>query len=265
MKLSPEQLRALQLKQLECMVQIDKICRENGLTYYLIGGTLLGAIRHKGFIPWDDDLDIGMPRKDYERFLEIGQSLLGDKYFFQNYKTERNFNLPYSKVRINRTIFRETAVAHVDINHGIFVDVFPLDFVSNSYFLKKLDAKMIFQLQRIILSKFGIESGACIFRVMRKICGLFMSVRFSNKLIEIILKRPKSGNFMTNPFSPYGYEKEMLKVAQYGEPIERSFEGCLFFTPRESEFLLRQVYSDYMQLPPENQRGGWHAISDFNI
>ena len=92
-------LRKLQLTQLEILTEVVRICHSNKLRYYLIGGTLLGAIRHKGFIPWDDDLDIAMPRKDFVKFISICRTELNSRYFLHYYTTDFNYYLPFAKVR----------------------------------------------------------------------------------------------------------------------------------------------------------------------
>src|SRR5690554_4415622 len=120
-------LKKLHNVQIEILNQIVKICNQNKLTYFLIGGTLLGAIRHKGFIPWDDDLDIAMPRKDYEKFLELCQGYLGDEYYLHCSKTDPKYWLPFAKVRKNNTIFEEKSIQTINSHKGIYVDIFPLD------------------------------------------------------------------------------------------------------------------------------------------
>lgn len=268
MKLSPEQLRAVQLTQLACMVEIDRICREQGFRYYLIGGTLLGAVRHKGFIPWDDDLDIAMPRDDYDRFMADGQDWLGEKYFLQNYNTDTHCYVPFSKIRRNDTVFREKSASHLNCHHGIYVDIFPLDAVSVSSKKRKFDSFVCAQLQRVVSGKLKTDhKGNKALNFIRRGIGLFCSLKFLDKLIYRRLSRYAGAEtgLLTNALSPYGVEKEMRPVADYGEPIEIDFEGYRFFAPAKAEALLKQVYGNYMKLPPESERGGWHSISELRL
>lgn len=120
-------LRKLQLAELEILKDFIRVCNELKLTYFLDSGTLLGCIRHEGFIPWDDDIDVSMPREDYEIFLEKGQALLKREYFLQSYKTEPNYTLNFAKIRNSNTTFIESSVKDLNINHGIFIDIFPID------------------------------------------------------------------------------------------------------------------------------------------
>ena len=125
-----EILRRLQLTQLDIAKEIKRVCEKNDIKYWLESGTLLGAVRHKGFIPWDDDLDIAMRRDDYERFKKIAPRDLSSEYFFQSWETDENFGLPFAKVRKRKTIYKEIKAKNSKANNGIFVDIFPYDIVS---------------------------------------------------------------------------------------------------------------------------------------
>ena len=127
---------AAQKVMLEILVEIHRICVENNITYWLEAGTLLGAIRHKGFIPWDDDCDISMPRKDYERFLQIAQEKLPETMFLQTKETDKEYPLPWAKIRKNGTLLIETGeTGEEKYHHGIFVDIFPYDYYKKASFI----------------------------------------------------------------------------------------------------------------------------------
>ena len=123
---SKENLRELQQVQAKMLEDIVDICEKESITYFLMYGTLLGAVRHQGFIPWDDDVDITMPIEDYRRFLRLGQEKLGDEYFLQTSMTDPNFNFGFTRIRKNNTTFLRTEDRSYHIHHGIWVDVFPL-------------------------------------------------------------------------------------------------------------------------------------------
>lgn len=116
------------------------MCDKLKLKYFVIGGTLIGAIRHNGFIPWDNDIDIAMPREDYEKFIKLGQKHLKKNLFIQTYKTDPNYLQNYTKIRDSNTTFIESNVKKHNINHGIFIDIFPLDTL---YKFNKIKLKLL--------------------------------------------------------------------------------------------------------------------------
>ena len=132
METSTEQLKQIQSKEKEIFQAFISVCEQLKLPYFIVGGTLLGAVRHKGFIPWDDDIDIAMLRPDYEIFLSRAQALLPDNIFFQTIDTDPEYLGNYAKLRHNQTTFLESAVKTKHIHHGLFIDVFPLDYYPDS-------------------------------------------------------------------------------------------------------------------------------------
>lgn len=134
-------LRKLQLTELEILKKVDQVCRQYQINYFLIAGTLLGAVRHKGFIPWDDDIDIGMLRSDYEKFIDIclHKQALGKEYYLHCNESDEDYYLPFIKVKKNNTTFAEKCNENIDTHKGIFIDVFPYDNVPKPVsFLEKL-------------------------------------------------------------------------------------------------------------------------------
>ena len=117
----------LQQRELELLRLFVRLCEQLQLRYYLVCGTALGSVKYEGFIPWDDDVDVAMPREDYEVFLEKAPSLLPEGIFLQNYRTDPAFPQIFSKLRNSNTTYIEKSAAALPINHGIFMDIFPLD------------------------------------------------------------------------------------------------------------------------------------------
>ena len=126
-------LKKLQENQLEILNEIERICKKNNINFFLVGGTLLGAVRHKGYIPWDDDLDIGMMREDFIKFRNIVANDLDNKYFFDFYDTDKDYYLPFAKVRKNNTTFNEEISKDYDNHKGIFVDIFPFEYSDDNF------------------------------------------------------------------------------------------------------------------------------------
>ena len=255
--LTPGELRAIQLHELECMAVIDRICRTERLRYYMAGGTLLGAVRHKGFIPWDNDIDIAMPRKDYEHFLKIAPEQLGEKYFLKHYKTDPFCVVAYAKICENGTVFKEELTAHLSTHHGIFVDIFPLDFAPESRIKRQVEYLYRTLLKRICFVKLKIKCrrGKWVSALV-KIPSMFFSRSFLWNRIERNAKRmnSKPTDLIMSAYSAYGAERELMHPEDYGVPVEMEFEGHLLFAPVQAEKLLSKTYGNYMELPPENQR-----------
>ena len=128
MNLTNDQMKEVNGVQLEIFKQFVYVCDKLSLKYYMIHGSLLGTLRYKGFFPFDDDIDVAMPRKDYELLLNKGQELLPKKFFIQSYISENNYPLPFAKIRNTDTAFIQPILQKLNINQGIYIDVFPLDY-----------------------------------------------------------------------------------------------------------------------------------------
>ena len=152
-------LRRLQLTEKEILDEIVRICEANQLSYYLIGGTLLGAVRHKGFIPWDDDLDIVMPRTDYDQFCKLCiNGALREEYYLHSIETDPEYWLIFAKVRKNNTLFNEKNIACIEAPKGIYVDIFPLDEANTVAGLgKRIRTKTIKWLSEAIYRRRGLQ------------------------------------------------------------------------------------------------------------
>ncbi len=148
-----ETIKRIQEAEFDIMQKIDSICRKHNLTYFAIGGSVLGAVRHQGFIPWDDDIDIGMPRKDYEAFLKYAAEELPKGYFLQTFFTEKKSPFYFSKIRKDDTKFVEYYLRDLDIHQGVFVDIFPFDNVPDNDTVKKLHYYLCRIANQLYLSK----------------------------------------------------------------------------------------------------------------
>ncbi|MDI9487826.1 MAG: LicD family protein, partial [Bacillota bacterium] len=126
-KICQYDIREVQKKLLMILIEFDRICRKHNIKYSLEGGTLLGAIKYKGFVPWDDDIDIVMERPEYERFLKVCKRELNEDYFLQNNRTVKHFPLNYSKLHMNNTLYVQESTAFLNIHQGLFIDIFPVD------------------------------------------------------------------------------------------------------------------------------------------
>ena len=241
-------------------------CNENNLNYYAIGGTALGAERHKGFIPWDDDIDVGMPRKDYERFKELALSKINGKtaYFVEWPNSQLDSTINFCKVYETET----TSVIDNKIiqKRGMFIDVFPLDGLGNS----KIGAFNVF-LPIDFLNNYYYLNVCSIdkHRKWYKNILLFVSRAFPmsyehrRKLLVYIDNKCKSRDFYSKKYvaNVYGggHFREILPRDVFGTPTLREFEDTLIFIPEKIDEFLTEIYGDWRKLPPEKDRISKHA------
>ena len=259
-------LRDLQLCELGILKDIKRVCEEHNITYYLSSGTLLGAVRHQGFIPWDDDIDIEMPYPDYLRFMKIAQSALGDGYFVQTMDTDPHFNSLFIKVRKNNTALIEEYTDDLEGHHGVWVDVFPLIYIGGkldlvlrrtsvriSNFLT-MDEKR-FQKNREWLKSSGSAALLFFIKVLRRL-PLSTRKRIRKLLTKLIFRyRPK--HRMAHVWNNITYIHQASSFSNADSKLY--FENELFPVPSGYREYLHDAYGDYMQLPPEEKRNGGHG------
>ncbi len=259
-----DETRHLQEVLLSCVDDISKVCKDNNIPYYMIGGTLLGAIRHKGFIPWDDDLDIGMKRTDYDRFIEVCKSCLdSEKYLIQTHETEECYAMSFGKVQLKGTEIIEDFSKNVPISHGIFVDIFPLDNIPDNQLAKKVFIFVNSILKNMIWIKcgYGTEKHKKRFQYkFLKFWGKFFSIKKLKKMRYKWITQYNSKN--TAKCFICDYPKQQLLNSWLGDFAEYPFEGINLQSIKEYDSYLRMAYGDYMQLPPEEDR---HVHSHYKI
>ncbi len=255
-KISEENLKKLHEVEVEILDEIVRICDKYNLDYYLVGGTLIGAIRHKGFIPWDDDLDISMPRADYEKFLEAAPLELDEKYYLENRKYNEKFHLPFTKIKKNNTEFRETFTSSLDNHKGIFVDIFPLDNVKKPYSkLTRIRSIIIKNTIQAVFVKLKLMK----LRECRRpyLCALYQpfSIKTLYKFQRYLMTKDNKfkTDYLCNFCGQYAMYKETFK-RELLETTLVTFENKKYKTFKNYDAYLTHIYGDYMQLPPKEQR-----------
>lgn len=254
-------LKKLQNLELHLLIEFDKICRKENLTYFLDSGSALGAVRHGGFIPWDDDIDVGMPRKDYERFMEVGQQLLPDSIFLQNRNTEESYQRAASKLRLVDTYFPETEDFSYKHN-GIFIDIFPFDYLPNNRKLAKLNISYVIELFHIIRTQRGSKkslSKSSIRRVLSRLIKWIPSSwvdSLEKYSMNYARKRENEpSDLITCYFWRMSLTKQYLFSTNRMFPVKDiDFEGHKFKIVNDPDYYLRMMYGDYMKLPPLEKR-----------
>ncbi len=242
----------------EILDEIVRICDKYELNYFLIGGTLLGAVRHKGFIPWDDDLDIAMPRADYNKLLGLCKHELKDGYSLDYYQNNKFYWTPVAKIRKDNTIYEEKELRNNKETHkGVWVDIFPLDDVRyEGSIFQTIQANLVNWLKLNIVVQLGYSKPqsyksrfACSFMRM-------LNIRKSFEIQEKIMTiwNNKGYNYFVNLGSQYGYKKQTIHKDIFFPPSKLEFEGDCYNAPNDWEFILKRIYGDYMTLPPIEKR-----------
>ena len=241
-------LRKHQLRMLEMLRYIDRVCRNYGIKYWLCSGTLLGAVRHGGFIPWDDDLDIEMLREDYEKFVKVLQEEKNLDYILQTHQTDSNYWAPYGKLRDLHSYIKEDNSNDMYYKyHGVYVDIFIME-PSSSLFLTRCSTF----LQYKVLYDMNL-------RIHHKLCrqvyfpvGYFLLYKFFFPLMRLISRCRAKDQLRHTLGSCFVKPRDRKDIF----PLEQmEFEGYLFPVPGNYDRYLQKIYGDYMRMPdPETIR-----------
>lgn len=257
MDLSKEQLQQLKECERDMLEAFVNICNKHKIKYFLQGGTLLGAVRHQGFIPWDDDVDVSLPRHEYERFIAIAQSELPSYYFLQTKDTDPEYPNNFAKIRDSRTTFIETSARHLNINHGAYIDIFPIDYYPDGFKAKIFEIKKKLLTWRINTAFYMPEMSLKSKIATLISCILYPSRRKAIEKREKLYKSVKPSQRVVNNSGAW-LEKEVIPKRWCAETAEMTFEGIRVQGSAEYDEWLTYVYGDYMQLPPESERKGHH-------
>lgn len=263
-----ETLKKVQAVELSILKDFIKLCDENDITYFGIAGTGIGALRHKGFIPWDDDIDVAMPRKDHDRFIEIAKEQWSDKYLVLNGLENSNYPLLTTRWIKKGTRFVEEPLKNIDCPFGIFLDIYPLDKIPDDEKLFKKQARKAFFYSKLLILRSiafpvlgfkGIKA-----KLVHAICAivhvLMVIFRISKKwlykkCLEVStmynhLEASERIDFLcdTTAYMNIHYTEGMYPLVEY------DFEDIKLKFPGNIKDNLTSAYGDYMQLPPEDKR-----------
>lgn len=252
------QLRKLQLCQLHILEEIDRICEAEGLTYYLFGGSAIGAVRHGGFIPWDDDLDIAMYRKDYERFKKVMIESHTDRFFLQSSETDPDYPRVIAKVRLKGTVQQERSYENLACDNGIYIDVFPIDYASRP------DGVGMWLRGKVVRWCFAYKTVRCgsnnghnmgLKRALRWVAHC-IPAKWIDKLMDYVCTKDNDvpREYSTIFLSGYGWKRQMHRTETIGQGKKIRFETGMFNAPSDIDTFLRKIYGDYMRLPPPEKR-----------
>lgn len=246
--------------ELDLLLQLEKICSQHNIKFFLDGGSVLGAVRHKGFIPWDDDIDIGMPRNDYEKFLEIGQRELKAPYFLQTPYSDSGYYFSFAKLRNSNTSFISKPFIYEKFNQGICIDIFPLDIfptegaedrynrikmlnIDNSTYMRRSNPNPSYAEKQRLLTHSG--------RAPLDVCNeiQMIATQFRNQNVEYM------GDIVC---TIYDWKKSLHKKEVFNGYKEIDFECFRFPVPVQYESYLSTLYGNWKEFPPLEKRGVWH-------
>lgn len=237
-------------RMLKVASEVDRICRVHNWKCSLYGGSVLGAVRHNGFIPWDHDIDMAMPRKDYDNFLNYMSKHPNPIIFCSNYYSEKRYPNSWTKVRLNDTVFLEKELEHLpELHKGVFIDLHPIDNIIPS--LLKIQSRMVqfWSCVNKVKSKIDTRNN---FQV--RIYKLFSWMPYSiiNRFRDISMKlfKPFKTRYVYKLSHP-NHGLYPIKRSIFEDLIEHKFEDHTFFIPREYDTFLKERYGDYMTFPPE--------------
>ena len=251
----------MQSKLLEIVKWYHNFCADNNLRYYMLGGSMLGAARHKGFIPWDDDIDVGMPRKDYERFLDLTEGKVIDHYTSESFRSENpDFVFPFAKLYDTNTTLIE--LKRVPVKRGVYMDVFPLD--GASFDKRYQQSYKKFHLWKNLLSvmtadvnkdwKWNVNMSICLAKAIPFHTVLVKRLLY---LIDQFCKQIDfdHSNIVANLVGSRK-SKELLAREIFGTPTLYEFEDTVLYGPELYERYLSDLIGDWRILPPEDKRNG---------
>jgi lipopolysaccharide cholinephosphotransferase len=251
----PELLRKLQMAELDMLIAVDRLCSRHHLTYYLIGGSALGAARHHGFIPWDGDVDVGMPREDFERFLQICSGELPAGLFAQTRDTDPVFFRHFAKVRNENTTFVLHDDQRLKHSHGVFIDIFPMDGAPSSPILQRVQSAVIWLSVASGTLRYVTRYSDHFFKRLVALASLCIPYDFWFVLGERALRWKKLETArLWGPICAGYYRRELAPREHWGTPERVEFEGYKLPVPRQLDAYLKHKYGDYLKLPPIDQR-----------
>lgn len=257
------ELKELQKIQLEVMKEIHKACLQHNIKYYIIAGSLLGAVRHGGFIPWDDDIDIAMMREDYNKFMSLFPQIMDtNRLFLQHYGSDVDFRPALMRVCIKGTYLDFSCESHWKYCKNTYIDIFPLDNVPDSDVDKVSHEKQLKRLDKLIRAKlYRIHEDNTRWLIVLKkfraaLLKLYPLKILQNNILRVMtMYNNNNTHDVCSMASHYSYKKQSMSRLIYGTPKLIKFEDTELYAPsRTEEYLIHLYGANYMQIPSENKR-----------
>ncbi|MBP3853223.1 MAG: LicD family protein [Erysipelotrichaceae bacterium] len=260
-------LEQLHEVQLEIFDEFVRLCEKHSLHYVMMGGSCLGAVRHRGFIPWDDDIDVGLYRDDYNRLIEICKKELHPDFFFQHFETEPNTGFIFGKLRKNHTLMTEEYSSHIRMHQGIWIDIFPFDYVADdpADFQSEYHKVLFYRNLLIVKQGYGMSNKYSWVDKIKYLCVKPVTALISKQfLFKKLLSLMTAHNGQpTQTLFPYGCawaEKERISKKEFFDTIQVDFENRKVNIFRDYDAYLTRMYGDYMKVPEDIDQASGHTV-----
>lgn len=250
----PEQKKLL----IELLKYITDICQENDIKYSLLGGSLIGAVRHEGIIPWDDDVDIVLMPDEYQKLIKVLSEKNHAYYFLMNPETNKDYYYPFAKLIDTRTTLIENGIKTIP-NYGVYLDIFVYHYVSKNEFIRKMHYKRLFFIQTLFARAMlnPKEMQRLKTKIIVTIANIFGPNYFKRRHMKICRSKHKTEYILMN-WPAYGYKKEIQNVASYQKYKYVKFENIKAMITEDYDTILKTTFGNYMQLPPKEKRVAKH-------
>lgn len=266
-QISADELKQIQQIQLELICEVDRICKKHNIRFNMVGGTMLGAIRHKGYIPWDDDADIGFLRSEYEKFREACKIELDpEKYYMQDLRDTEGYRWGYGKLRRKGTQFIRLGQEFMPYEQGICIDLMPFDNIPDAYISRKIHKFQCFIFRKVFWSVVGSRNEKksvrrMIYKILSKIPGNYIIKKYQKFIDKNSEKETKQVRILTFPTPKRidGYKREW-----YEDLRDYKFEDYELPGAKDYDGYLQVKYKSYMELPPIEKRK-IHPISKLEL
>jgi len=256
-------LKKIWAVELDLLAEFDRVCRKHGIKYQVFAGTLLGTIRHKGFIPWDDDMDVAMSRDDFNKLCAVAKDEFHEPYFFQTAMTDRKYFFGFARLRNGLTTGVISGNESTDYNNGIYIDIFPLDGLPRSAFLSWIQRHI-----QVLVVKCCTTYGRTkrknnhfpdvVSRLLRPVIRLLPFEWWYRLYVGVLTFWTKHSEMLCLRTHFLFGERYKIKKEELADILELPFENLMVPVPRSYDTVLLRMYGDYKKFPPIELRGKWH-------